>query len=85
MKMIKSPYSAAITGGGFLYDETVTLLPLLMSPDSDSLLRDELMNNRLLHINAESSRKRAVTEIRRRYNAMPLSFSILLPTALCTA
>jgi hypothetical protein len=69
-----SPYSAAITGGGFLYEETNVLLPLLQSADREALLKDELLNNRLLKINAESSRKRAAFEIRRRFDAMPARF-----------
>lgn len=36
-----SPYSAAITGGGFLFNETNLLLPLLMSEDSEALLKKE--------------------------------------------
>ena len=69
-----SPYSAAITGGGFLYDETNILLPLLMSDDSEALLKKEKLENNLLQINRETSRDRAIFEIRRRYNAMPRSF-----------
>lgn len=71
---IKSPYSAAITGGGFLFEETGALLPMLMSPNADSLLADERIHNNYLHINAETSRKKAIIEIRRRYNAVPISF-----------
>ena len=55
-------------------DETVALLPLLESEDSEQLLKDEKMNNRVLHINAETSRKKAVIEIKRRFNAMPRTF-----------
>lgn len=74
--MIKhnSPYTAAITGGGFLIDETNILLPLLQSQDREELLHDEKINNRLLQINAETSRKKAITEIARRYDAMTPSF-----------
>ena len=71
---IKSPYSAAVTGGGFLYEETVALMPLLQSPDKDRLLREEAVNNAILHVNAETSRKRFVAEIHRRYMAMPVTF-----------
>lgn len=71
---IKSPYSAAITGGGFLFDETDVLLPMLMSPDADALLADERLHNNCLHINAEKSRAKAILEIRRRFNAVPGSF-----------
>ena len=70
----KSPYTAAITGGGFLFEETNVLLPLLQSPDRVDLLKDEKLNNRLLKINAETSRDRAIAEIVRRYDAMPSSF-----------
>ncbi|MBR5576786.1 MAG: DUF1819 family protein [Bacteroidaceae bacterium] len=69
-----SPYTAAITGGGFLYEETCILLPLLLSDNREELLRDEALNNRLLHINSETSRKRNIAEISRRYDTMPASF-----------
>ena len=74
MKTNESPYSAAITGGGFLFEETNVLLPLLLSDDRESRLKDEKINNRLLRINAESSRYRAIMEISRRFDAMPKSF-----------
>lgn len=69
-----SPYTAAITGGGFLFTETKALLPLLQSPDREALIKDEKINNRLLQINAEASRYRSMVEIARRYDAMPSSF-----------
>ena len=71
-----SPYTAAITGGGFLFTETNALLPLLQSADREALLKDEKLNNRLLQINAEESRKKTIGEISRRYDAMPTSFWI---------
>lgn len=74
MENINSPYTAAITGGGFLFTETNALLPLLHSSDREALLKDEKVNNRLLKINAETSRYRAIVEIARRYDAMPVSF-----------
>ena len=74
MSKIKSPYTAAITGGGFLLEETLVLLPLLQSDNCEELLNEEKLNNRLLHINAETSRKKAVLEIKRRYQSMPISF-----------
>ena len=55
MTVKESPYTAAITGGGFLFTETNALLPLLQSPDREALLKDEKLNNRLLKINAETS------------------------------
>lgn len=74
MKRGNSPYSAAITGGGFLFEETDALLPLLKSPDRDTLIKDELVNNRILHINAEKSRSKAILEIKRRFDVMPPAF-----------
>ena len=74
MNKIKSPYTAAITGGGFLYEETCTLLPLLQSDNREELLKDEAINNRLLQINSETSRKRNIAEVSRRYDTMPAKF-----------
>lgn len=74
MKRGNSPYSAAITGGGFLFEETDALLPLLKSPNRDTLIKDELVNNRILHINAEKSRSKAILEIKRRFDVMPPAF-----------
>ncbi len=74
MKNKNSIYSAAITGGGFLFNETNLLLPLLMSKDSEALLKKEKLENNLLQINRETSRARAIFEVRRRYNAMQKSF-----------
>lgn len=74
MSRISSPYSAAITGGGFLFDETDALLPLLQSEDASSLLAEEALHNNVLHINAETSRKKAILEIRRRYASVPAGF-----------
>lgn len=69
-----SPYSAALTGGGFLFNETNILLPLLMSEDSEELLKKEQLENNFLQINRETSRYRAIVEIKRRYNAVRRSF-----------
>lgn len=69
-----SPYSAAFTGGGFLLEETLNLLPLLLSKERKSLLDDEKINNRILHMNAEKSRIRTMAEIERRFDSLPSSF-----------
>ena len=74
MRRGNSPYSASITGGGFLFEETDALLPLLKSPDREVLVKDELVNNRILHINAEKSRSKTILEIKRRFDVMPPSF-----------
>ena len=74
MKQIPSPYTAAITGGGFLFEETNLLLPLLQSDNRVTLLKEETVNNRILQINAEKSRENNIREIARRYDTMPVSF-----------
>lgn len=74
MSKYNSPYTAALTGGGFLFEETNILLPLLQSEDREALLKEEALNNNLLHINSETSRKRNIAEISRRYDAMPVAF-----------
>ena len=75
-KKSDSPYSAALGGGGFLFEETDALLPLLQSPDASELLKDEIVHNRLLHMNAERTRSKAVLEVRRRYVTMSPDFWI---------
>lgn len=57
-----------------MLEETSILLPLLQSPDREALLKEECLHNNLLRINAETSRKRAISEIARRYDAMPATF-----------
>ncbi len=74
MNKKNSPYSAAITGGGFLFEETKILLPLLLSDNGEELLQEEKVNNNLLHINAETARARNISEIRKRFNTMPIAF-----------
>ena len=69
-----SPYTAAITGGGFLFEETNMLLPLLQSEDRVAMLKEEMVNNRILQINAEKSRENNIREIVRRYDTMPVRF-----------
>lgn len=71
---VNSPYSASITGGGFLFNETNALLPLLLDENAASLIKDEVLNNQILHINSEKSRQRNVAEIKRRFEAVPRSF-----------
>ena len=69
-----SPYTAAITGGGFLFEETNLLLPLLQSEDRVAMLKEEMVNNRILQINAEKSRENNIREIVRRYDTTPVRF-----------
>lgn len=63
-----------MTGCGFMLDETVALLPILQLPDADSLLKTEVESNHLLQLGKAKTRLRMMTEFKRRYAAMPLSF-----------
>ena len=74
MQKQNSPYSAAITGGGFLFYEFKRILPLLLSEKSDQLLKDEIENNQILQINSFTSRKRFVAEFKRRFASVPIHF-----------
>jgi len=71
-----SPYTATITGCAFLFNEFLRILPLLMAPNSDELLRDEKKNNRILQVNSEKARQTFLNEFKRRYNSVPTSFWI---------
>lgn len=73
-KKMKSPYTAAMTGCGFLYNEFIRVLPLFMEKNAADLLKEEVLNNRLLQVNSQKARQRFITEFKRRYNAVPLSF-----------
>lgn len=52
-----SPYSATITGCAFLYNEFMRILPLLMAENVESLLKEEVQNNRLLQVNSQKRDK----------------------------
>lgn len=69
-----SPYTATITGCGFLYYEFLRILPLIMSKDSTRLLKEEIDNNLLFQVNSQKARLRFLAEFKRRYNALPISF-----------
>lgn len=57
-----------------MYRETTALVPLMQDQQAATLLRQEIEENRLLCINSLNSRKRVVSELQRRFNAVPKSF-----------
>ena len=63
-----------MTGCSFMHNEMKAMLPLLLSPDADTLLKKEISENNILLIKSESSRKKAVLEFKRRFNAVPREF-----------
>lgn len=67
-------YTAAMTGCSFMHNEMKAMLPLLLSPEADTLLKKEISENNILLIKSESSRKKAVLEFKRRFNAVPREF-----------
>lgn len=69
-----SPYSASITGCAFLYNEFMRVLPLLMDENADSLLKEEVLDNRILQVNSQKARERFIAEFKRRYRAVPVTF-----------
>lgn len=73
-KKSNSPYTAAITGGGFLFYEFKRILPLLMSGDAETRLKDEIENNQILQVNSRKARSNFVLEFKRRFVAVPLHF-----------
>lgn len=46
----------------------------MMSADAEQLLKEEVENNELFHVNSKVSRQRFVAEFKRRFNAVPYHF-----------
>jgi hypothetical protein len=74
MTKIKSKYSASMTGCGFVFNEFNNVLPLLMNPNNKELMKQEVINNQYLMMNSENTRKRCVSELQKRFAAVPESF-----------
>ena len=74
MNKNNSPYTAAITGCAFLYYEFKRILPLLLSSDSEQLLKEEIENNQILQINSRKARRTFVLEFKRRFASVPIHF-----------
>ena len=70
----KSPYSAAFTGCGFMLDEMLALLPLMLAPDAEERLKSEISGNKLLFIGKTKTRDRMITEFRRRFKSVSRTF-----------
>lgn len=80
MNKKNSPYTATITGCAFLYNEYLRILPLLMSQNATELLNDEVKNNQILQVNSQKARQTFITEFKRRYNAVPVTFWVNFQT-----
>ncbi|MBT4282225.1 MAG: DUF1819 family protein [Candidatus Marinimicrobia bacterium] len=66
---IESKYSASFTAGALLYAETIVLLKYL-NDDNISNITEQIKTNTLLKTNSESSRKRIIAEIIKRYHSV---------------
>ena len=73
-KKTNSPYSASMTGCGFVFNEFNAVLPLMMESNGVDLMKEEVRENRYLMMNSELTRKRCVSELQKRYKAVPRSF-----------
>jgi|AntRauTorckE5430_2_1112549.scaffolds.fasta_scaffold06886_3 uncharacterized protein with WD repeat len=75
-----SKYSVSFVAGALLLQETTVIIPLLINED-EGAIQEEIETGKLTGINAKSSRKRKISEIRKRFNAVPIgvweSFQIL--------
>lgn len=74
MAKIKSIYSAALTGCSFMIDEMNACLPLLMDENSETLMKQEVSENKVMMMRSQQTRYRASVEFRRRYVAVPREF-----------
>ena len=74
MKKGNSPYTAAFTGCSFMMYEMNRLLPLFLAENSQELLAKEIEENNVLMVNAVASRKKYISELSRRFHAVPPSF-----------
>ena len=72
--MTDSPYSGSFSSGSLLHKETNAILSLLLSGNSESLIKQEIQQNNLLKINSENARKKTVSEIKKRFSFTNKSF-----------
>ncbi len=71
----KSTYSVSFTGAtSLLHPEMGRILPILMAENAPQLLSDELRTNEHRIADREQTRKRYLSEIVKRYNAMSRFF-----------
>ncbi|HPR59394.1 MAG TPA: DUF1819 family protein [Prolixibacteraceae bacterium] len=59
-------YNGTFSSNGILFNETVSLLPILTGSNVEDAFAKEVTENNLMQINAEATRGRAIREIRKR-------------------
>jgi hypothetical protein len=62
-----SRYSVSFTAGALLFKESIQIIPLLLNKD-EAGIKEEIRTGALTGINAESSRKKKILEIRKRFD-----------------
>lgn len=67
-------YNGTFSSNGILFNETVRLVQILKSDDVEGGLANEIIENKLLQINSETTRGRAVREIRKRNKYAEIGF-----------
>ena len=67
-------YDANFTAGGILYNEFIALKEILMSDQFIELIKIEEEQNNSIGIKTLGSRKRIISEIKRRYSQVSLDF-----------
>lgn len=71
---LKTKYDANFTAGGILFNEFKVLEEILLSDRFDELIKIEEEENKHIGIATNSSRKRIISEIKRRYHIAPNKF-----------
>jgi len=74
MNIPSSKYDSNITAGGLLYNEFLTIEPIIHSDDFESLLRHEIEENKFIGINTRSARQRIIPQVIKRVFAVPSNF-----------
>lgn len=74
MKKDKSPYSASFTGCSFMMYEMNRMLPLFLADNSEELIKREIEGNGVLMVNSMASRKKYISELKRRFEAVPRKY-----------
>ncbi|MGK0363402.1 MAG: hypothetical protein ACI85O_000447 [Saprospiraceae bacterium] len=72
--MTKINYSASYTAAALLADEFQSIRSFLTASDFEVLIDQEAIENNYLQIKTETSRKRIVLEMKKRYHAVPENF-----------
>lgn len=79
MSKKNSPYSAALTGCGFMFFEFMRMLPVFLEADSlKECVKTEADENTHLLVNSASARKRFLLEFSKRFQSVERSFWINL-------